>query len=500
MLTGELPLGRFEAPSRKVQIDVRLDEVVLRTLEKEPGRRYQHASDIKTEVETISGYGARPFVHPRMHGYEYRSPRQLFGWPLVHIATGIDPRTGRKRVAKGIVAIGDCAVGGLLAIGGAAIGPIAIGGAAIGLFSIGGASVGLLGALGGAAVGIGLSLGGGAIGTIAVGGLALGIYSYGGAAIGMYPYGAAHQNPGAMEIWFDFAGPLPVGVWIVLGFLTPLFLTLFSLLCASVIAKPRDQQPRPEPETPRKFDPYHQAHHRSSACSIGCLVAFLLLVPLMAFCLLCVVGLFLGLSSGVPEAVREAEQVATVSAELAQAADSPWQMTELGPAITDRFAEDLRLDSEQQKQFDNVLQETFQEYLQVEKDHISQTTWAAGRVSVTIEAFPKETEVFENRLWSRLDALLNVEQQQIAREQLPVHAPDASVDIISPTRQAIHVPRGVQQSGILGWGRTGCHLEIWRTGSWYQWQLVRDGVTRMYRAPELPLEYRRFWPEDLSRE
>ena len=53
MLTGELPIGRFAPPSKKVQIDVRLDEVVLRALEKEPERRYQQASEIKTRVETI---------------------------------------------------------------------------------------------------------------------------------------------------------------------------------------------------------------------------------------------------------------------------------------------------------------------------------------------------------------------------------------------------------------------------------------------------------------
>jgi tRNA A-37 threonylcarbamoyl transferase component Bud32 len=54
MLTGELPLGRFPLPSKKVEVDVRLDEIVLRTLEKEPDRRYQHASEVRTEVETIS--------------------------------------------------------------------------------------------------------------------------------------------------------------------------------------------------------------------------------------------------------------------------------------------------------------------------------------------------------------------------------------------------------------------------------------------------------------
>lgn len=54
MLTGELPLGKFAPPSQKVQVDVRLDEVVLHTLEKEPSRRYQHASEVKTDVETIA--------------------------------------------------------------------------------------------------------------------------------------------------------------------------------------------------------------------------------------------------------------------------------------------------------------------------------------------------------------------------------------------------------------------------------------------------------------
>jgi predicted Ser/Thr protein kinase len=53
MLTGELPGSRLEAPSRRVQIDVRLDEVVLRALEKEPDRRYQQVSQVKTAVETI---------------------------------------------------------------------------------------------------------------------------------------------------------------------------------------------------------------------------------------------------------------------------------------------------------------------------------------------------------------------------------------------------------------------------------------------------------------
>jgi tRNA A-37 threonylcarbamoyl transferase component Bud32 len=55
MLTGQLPIGRFDPPSKKVQVDVRLDEIVLRSLESEPDRRYQHAVDIKTDVQGLDG-------------------------------------------------------------------------------------------------------------------------------------------------------------------------------------------------------------------------------------------------------------------------------------------------------------------------------------------------------------------------------------------------------------------------------------------------------------
>ena len=55
MLTGELPGKPIEPPSKKVQIDVRLDEVVLRALEKKPELRYQQVSEVKSAVETITG-------------------------------------------------------------------------------------------------------------------------------------------------------------------------------------------------------------------------------------------------------------------------------------------------------------------------------------------------------------------------------------------------------------------------------------------------------------
>jgi serine/threonine protein kinase len=56
LLTGELPLGRFQPPSKKVHVDVRLDEVVLKALEKEPELRYQCASEFKSGIQNATGF------------------------------------------------------------------------------------------------------------------------------------------------------------------------------------------------------------------------------------------------------------------------------------------------------------------------------------------------------------------------------------------------------------------------------------------------------------
>jgi len=68
MLTGELPIGRFAPPSEKVHVDVRLDEVVLRALEKDVGRRYQAVTDVKTGIadlgDGVASADARRHVPP----------------------------------------------------------------------------------------------------------------------------------------------------------------------------------------------------------------------------------------------------------------------------------------------------------------------------------------------------------------------------------------------------------------------------------------------------
>ena len=68
LLTGELPLGRFDPPSRKSGTSRRLDRVVMKTLQKDPAKRFEQVSEVKTEVEkepknqTDSKNGPRKWV------------------------------------------------------------------------------------------------------------------------------------------------------------------------------------------------------------------------------------------------------------------------------------------------------------------------------------------------------------------------------------------------------------------------------------------------------
>lgn len=53
LLTGELPLGRFPAPSIKAGLDARVDDIVFRALAKERELRQQTADQVKAEVEGL---------------------------------------------------------------------------------------------------------------------------------------------------------------------------------------------------------------------------------------------------------------------------------------------------------------------------------------------------------------------------------------------------------------------------------------------------------------
>jgi predicted Ser/Thr protein kinase len=227
MLTGELPLGKFAPPSsrtRGVTVDVRLDEVVLRALEKEPERRYQQASQVKTAVETIAGHPHASQALFQRQGFEYRSRATLFGLPLLHVATGSDPVTGRPRVARGILAIGGIAQG-VVAFGGIAMGGLTFGGLSQGIVAFGGLAVGVV-SIGGLAIALLLAFGGGAIAPIAIGGGAIGYFAYGGGVLGAHTFGANGSDEVARHFFMPWATHAMASVTAVITTLLVLMMTI----------------------------------------------------------------------------------------------------------------------------------------------------------------------------------------------------------------------------------------------------------------------------------
>jgi predicted Ser/Thr protein kinase len=60
MLTGELPIGRFKPPSARTPLDTRIDEIVLRALERERELRQKSANEFKTQVEDVASNPTPP--------------------------------------------------------------------------------------------------------------------------------------------------------------------------------------------------------------------------------------------------------------------------------------------------------------------------------------------------------------------------------------------------------------------------------------------------------
>lgn len=90
-------------------------------------------------------------------GYEWKSAVTWCGWPLVHVAFGID-RRGKLRTAKGIVAVGQRAVGvvscGILSAGFVSIGIVSGGVISLGVVSMALALAAGVNAIGPCAIGV----------------------------------------------------------------------------------------------------------------------------------------------------------------------------------------------------------------------------------------------------------------------------------------------------------------------------------------------------------
>jgi predicted Ser/Thr protein kinase len=498
LLTGNLPVGRFAPPSKKVHIDVRLDEVVLRALEAEPERRYQQASEVKSDVESICGLSFAGRELPphlrRAFGYEYRSKTMILGWPLVHIATGVNPATMKKRVAKGWIAIGDVAIGGL-AMGGCAVGVFAIGGCAIGAFTLGGLSLGLLVAFGGMAIGA-LAMGGGALGLVAIGGGAVGVYAYGGGAFGVHALGGNVRDPAAEQFFAEW-GNSAFRWFTLVSIVTPFLMVFVAAAIFVSIWIQRRREHVPASETyPIKSPPSPQP-------TVGQRAVWLILFVLSAIVLLFFVAVgtyFFAARTRVRHA-REAEMAAQVAERASQfeiqqrlsRSDlvwrTGWQLTPEGPALHDDEVRSLRLTEAQAQHVNAALRDVYQKARDIEaRKEISETNDRGRRVT-QIPASPSDVDALENEFWSKLDASLDPQQQRIARANLQVRAIDAAPGV------SLHE---LVAPGLFGYLEAGARIETWRLGTWHHWNVTVRGFTTEQSAPEMPLLYRRYWDDPIE--
>ncbi len=132
--------------------------------------------------------------------HEFKSHASFVGLPLVHYTYGKNPETGRRVIAKGVIAVGKLACG-IVAIGHASLGLLAFGQLAVGVvFGLGQLSTGLV-ALGQAAIALIFGLGQLATGYIAIGQFAMGTYVLAQMGFGEFVLSMKCADPEAIEFF-----------------------------------------------------------------------------------------------------------------------------------------------------------------------------------------------------------------------------------------------------------------------------------------------------------
>jgi len=120
-------------------------------------------------------------------GFEWKSKAMIGRWPLIHIAIGRDGTTGRLRVAKGVIAVGQFGVG-----------LVTIAQFGVGLFFGFGQFVAGLTAIGQIAIALYFGMGQIATGEIAIGQIAVGSYVLAQAGFGRYVWSTKMRDPEAV--------------------------------------------------------------------------------------------------------------------------------------------------------------------------------------------------------------------------------------------------------------------------------------------------------------
>jgi tRNA A-37 threonylcarbamoyl transferase component Bud32 len=505
LLTGKLPLGRFALPSEKVRVDVRLDDVVLKSLEREPERRYQYVSEVKTEMDSIAHSPPQP-ARQRPHETVFAAGRAMHAPP--------PPRqeltdTGRLLMILGVLALVTVP---LLCAGGYVILP-AISGVGMPVASL----LTLLG--------IPLLLFGG-VAMLVVGTLSKRPV----AADRVLPPEKAPSSAALREAaqtlvaWPAMAlilvGAIDCGLTILLGVLTgdafarwpdaAVLAVVVANFVSSVLIMAGGIQMRHgrgyylamlaatlsllplhfcwlplglpvgiwalvalcRGEVRRGFGVVSSsAGEGRGAPVVGVVLA--VLAGILALPLLAILTLFFGWSVAVERAPEVSatpiysHDVATASPQLVNAPAIQW--VNGAPRIHPAAPIAARLDAAQIASLEESLQVVYDEYSKAEQAHIKRTTNQLGHQVVTIAPFPKELSDLEDLFWTRVDAQVTDDSMRgTLRGELKL------------------------REELFRFGETQQSLEIWKAGTWYYYRWANMGGNPS-SGPELPQGIKQLW-------
>jgi hypothetical protein len=164
----------------------------------------QLLQDVEYKIEETSFGTWRKYLYPSGELFEeFKSSDDLFGLPLVHYTRGRCPETGKRIVAKGIIAVGRLAVG-VVAIGQASLGIVAVGQLGLGLlFGLGQACSGVVG-IGQFALGGLFGLGQFATGYVAIAQVGFGHYVLSQIGVGSHVIDMRGVSPVAKQFFQQF--------------------------------------------------------------------------------------------------------------------------------------------------------------------------------------------------------------------------------------------------------------------------------------------------------
>ena len=517
LLTGRLPLGRFALPSERVQIDIRLDEVVLKTLEREPQHRYQRVSEVKTDMDAISRHAAAVPTAPLLGRGERNRPHAAR--EPVTVAPGGDTRPTNSNPVLVIILV---AIPLAVIVLTCLIGPVAVY-----FFSQGSPTWIMLG-IGAVVFVVAAACVVGVVVSLAQRPAAAREVASERPAVPPERFLAAQRAvrwPALAMLFVAFLNCLPVVIlfaddYTSLGDL-PMFHRVVTSVLSTVIS------------TVVILGAFSMRDLRFR--TLAMVATILLLVPChFAFLPGIVVGIW-SLSVLARADVREGFLVRKGRAPLATSgkADAPvmpsagmpillaalcavipcvlatyfiaysisrspraapYSTTASHFGVGEQFAGDktttrvedreaviwgaagpkmgpriryLGVREAQIAQLDLALADIYKEYEAVEQKHVSRKWNELGHTVITIAPFPKELSELEDRFWTVADGIVTDKDAQ------------------GLLRNALTFP-----GNIFRYGQAQNTVELWKSGSWYYHQV---GGSRYSLGPELPHQYRGLW-------